>query len=110
MKETDWETGQVRGRRRKTFWTISSIRAIPGTWFRLTPQGDRSAISSLSPMSTRLIHDSISKLSGDVNVIRERTSRIRLTRFAQVLRDEASSLQNGWLIAAAYYDCGRSSG
>ena len=47
-----------------------------------------------------LIHDSINQLSADVKTVRERQSDTPNT-VRTVLREEASSLQNRWLIAGA---------
>jgi len=98
MKETDWENGQVKGGPQDILDDlIHSGYPWHGLGLRLK-EIDLQFQSVTNEYA--LIHDSISKLSGDVNVIRERQADTPNT-VRTVLRDEASSLQNRWLIAAA---------
>jgi deoxycytidine triphosphate deaminase len=98
MKETDWENGQIKGGPQDILDDlIRSGYPWHGLGLRLKEidQQFRSVTNEYA-----LIHDSISKLSTDVNVIRERQAETPNT-VRTVLRDEASSMQNRWLIAAA---------
>jgi deoxycytidine triphosphate deaminase len=98
MKETDWENGQFKGGPQDILDDlIRSGYPWHGLGLRLK-EIDQQFQSVTNEYA--LIHDSISKLSGDVNVIRERQSETPNT-VRNVLRDEASSMQNRWLIAAA---------
>lgn len=98
MKDTDWETGQIKGGPQDILDDlIRSGYPWHGLGLRLK-EIDQQFLSVTNEYA--LIHDSISRLSSDVNVIRERQADTPNTVRA-VLREEAGSLQNRWLIAAA---------
>jgi deoxycytidine triphosphate deaminase len=98
MKETDWENGQIKGGPQDILDNlIRSGYPWHGLGLRLK-EIDQQFQSVTNEYA--LIHDSINKLSSDVNVIRERQADTPNT-VRNVLREEASSLQNRWLIAAA---------
>jgi hypothetical protein len=98
MKETDWENGQIKGGPQDILDNlIRSGYPWHGLGLRLK-EIDQQFQSVTNEYA--LIHDSIHKLSNDVNVIRERQADTPNT-VRNVLREEAGSLQNRWLIAAA---------
>ncbi len=98
MKEAEWEDGRVKGGPHDILDDlINSGYPWHGLGLRLK-EIDQQFLSVTNEYA--LIHDSISQLSSDVNALRERqTSTPEIVR--NILRDEASSLQNRWLIAAA---------
>jgi deoxycytidine triphosphate deaminase len=98
MKESEWEDGRVKGGPQDILEDlINSGYPWHGLGLRLK-EIDLQLLSVTNEYA--LIHDSISKLSDDVNVIRERQTDTPNT-VRTVLREEASSLQNRWLMAAA---------
>jgi deoxycytidine triphosphate deaminase len=98
MKDSEWEDGRVKGGPQDI---LDDLINSGYPWHGL---GTRLKEIDLQFKSVTneyaLIHDSINRLSDDVNVIRERQSDTPNT-VRTVLRDEAGSLQNRWLIAAA---------
>lgn len=98
MRDSEWEDGQVKGGPQDILDNlINSGYPWHGLGLRLK-EIDQQFKSVTNEYA--LIHDSISKLSDDVNTIRERQMDTPNTVRA-VLREEAGSLQNRWLIAAA---------
>jgi deoxycytidine triphosphate deaminase len=98
MKESEWDDGRIKGGPQDILEDlINSGYPWHGLGLRLK-EIDLQLVSVTNEYA--LIHDSISKLSDDVNVIRERQTDTPNT-VRNVLREEAGSLQNRWLIAAA---------
>lgn len=94
MKEGEWENGQLKGGPQDILDDlIRSGYPWHGLGLRLKEIDQQ--FQSVTEEYAR-IHDSITKISSDVNVIREKQSETQNTVRA-VLRDEASSLQNRWL-------------
>jgi hypothetical protein len=97
MKESEWEDGRVKGGPQDILDNlINSGYPWHGLGLRLK-EIDQQFLSVTNEYA--FIHDSINKLSEDVNVIRERQTDTPNT-VRTVLREEASSLQNRWLMGA----------
>jgi hypothetical protein len=98
MKDSEWEDGRVKGGPQDILDDlINSGYPWRGLGLRLK-EIDQQFQSVTNEYA--LIHDSINQLSADVSTIRERQSDVPNT-VRTVLREEASALQNRWLIAAA---------
>jgi hypothetical protein len=98
MKEAEWEDGQVKGGPQDMLETL--IRSgypwnILGSRLKEIDQQFKSVTEEYAE-----IDDSLKVLTRQVNAIGEKQSDAQNTVRA-VLRDEAGSLQNRWLIAAA---------
>ena len=98
MKDSEWEDGRVKGGPQDILEDlINSGYPWRGLGLRLK-EIDQQFQSVTNEYA--LIHDSINQLSADVKTVRERQSDTPNT-VRTVLREEASSLQNRWLIAGA---------
>src|SRR6266851_2215620 len=97
MKDSEWEDGQVKGGPQDLLENL--IRSgypwnILGSRLKEIDQQFKSVTEEYAD-----IHDSINELTGHVNAIRERQSETPET-VRKVLKEEADSMQNRWLIGA----------
>lgn len=97
MKETEWEDAHLKGGPEDLLEVL--IRSgypwhILGQRLKIIDQQFKSVSDEYSN-----IHDAIEKVTSDINHIRERQSDTSET-VRKVLREEASSLQNRWLVGA----------
>lgn len=98
MKENEWEDGLTKGGPEDLLETLMRSGYpwhILGSRLKEIDQQFKSVTEEYAD-----IHDSINELSASVNTIRERQSDTPET-VRKVLREEADSLQNRWLIGAA---------
>lgn len=97
MKETDWEVAQVKGGPEDALDNLIKSGYpwhLLGSRLKEIDQQFKSVTEEYSD-----IHDAISTLTAQINGIRERQGETPET-VRKVLRDEAGSLQNRWLIGA----------
>jgi len=97
MKEADWEDGQTKGGPEDMLENL--IRSgypwhILGSRLKEIDRQFKSVTEEYAE-----IHDSITELSGQISAIKERQGDTSET-VRKVLREEAHSLQNRWLIGA----------
>lgn len=97
MKDSEWEDGQTKGGPEDLLDNLMRSGYpwhILGSRLKQIDQQFKSVTEEYAQ-----IHDSMNEMSGHVNAIRERQNETPET-VRKVLREEASSLQNRWLIAA----------
>lgn len=97
MKETEWEDAQVKGSPEDLLENLIKSGYpwhVLGQRLKVIDQQFRSVTEEYSD-----IHDAISKLGTEVNQLRERHGEVSDT-VRQVVRDEATQLQNRWLVGS----------
>lgn len=97
MKTTEWEDAHVKGGPEDLLENLIQSGYpwhVLGTRLKMIDQQFKSVSVEYAD-----IHDAISKLTGDVNQIRERQGQVS-EAIRGVVREEAEGLQNRWLIGA----------